>query len=124
MLAGQYPPVAHGTWLAAQAPFPDLRVTWHAGLMDHALGAVRGAFDFVHLSNILDWLTPEQAGATLHLAARALRAGGFVLIRQLNSTLDIPVLGRAFEWDAVGAAALHKADRSFFYRALHLGRRR
>jgi len=47
-----------------------------------------------------------------------------VLIRQLNSTLDIPALGAQFAWEESEAAALHAADRSFFYRGLHLGRKR
>ena len=41
------------------------------------------------LSNILDWLPREAATATLASAARALRPGGYVVIRQLNSALDI-----------------------------------
>ena len=52
-----------------------------------------GSYDFVHLSNILDWLSPEEARATLDVAHAALRPGGWVLIRQLNSTLDIPCFG-------------------------------
>lgn len=92
--------------------------------MGQALAARPGAFDFVHLSNILDWLDPEDARATLDLARRALRPGGWALVRQLNSTLDIERLGDGFEWQATRARRLHRADRSFFYRALYLGRRR
>ena len=55
--------------------------------------------------------------------AAALRPGGRVVIRQLNSTLDIPNLGPSFEWEEDGAT-INDHDRSFFYRALHLGRRR
>jgi S-adenosylmethionine-diacylglycerol 3-amino-3-carboxypropyl transferase len=82
------------------------------------------AFDFVHLSNILDWLPPEEARVLLDLAAAALRPGGWVLIRQLNSTVDIRASGGGFTWLSEPAAALHARDRSFFYHALHLGRRR
>ena len=57
-----------------------------------------GGYDFVHLSNILDWLSAEEAGRLLARAAAVLRAGGAVLIRQLNSTLEIPPLGPDFEW--------------------------
>lgn len=123
MLAGRYPPGVEAPWFAAPPPGPSLTVTWHAGPMDDALRAEPGAFDVVHLSNILDWLTPDQAGATLQLAAAALRPGGRVVIRQLNSTLDIPALGQSFEWEEDGAT-INAHDRSFFYRALHLGRRR
>jgi S-adenosylmethionine-diacylglycerol 3-amino-3-carboxypropyl transferase len=124
VLAGRYPPGAPIPWLAAAAPqrFPE--VTWANALMADALPAACGPFDLVHLSNVLDWLTPAQAAATLELAAAALRPGGLVLVRQLNSTLDVPASGRPFDWLADEAAALHAADRSYFYRGLHLGRRR
>ena len=89
-----------------------------------ALAERPGEFDFVHLSNILDWLDPDDARTTLDVARRALRPGGWTLVRQLNSTLDVERLGDGFEWHANRARRLHQTDRSFFYRALHLGRRR
>ena len=90
-----------------------------------ALADRPGAFDFVHLSNILDWLDPEEARTTLDLARRALRPGGWTLVRQLNSTLDIErVSAMVSSGTRLGRGRLHQADRSFFYRALHLGRRR
>ena len=81
-------------------------------------------FDFVHLSNILDWLSPERAAETLDAAFAVLRKGGCVLVRQLNSVLDIPNLGPQFRWDREGARRLHARDRSFFYRDLHWGFKR
>ena len=92
--------------------------------MDAALADAREEFDFCHLSNILDWLSPDEAHATLEVARSALRPGGWVLIRQLNSTLEIPSLGPGFSWQSAESQALHARDRSFFYRALHLGRKR
>ena len=91
--------------------------------MAEVLQAQPAAFDFVHLSNILDWLSPDEARATLDLAWRALRPGGWTLIRQLNSNLDIQALGERFQWQRTPAEALHNRDRSFFYRGLHLGRK-
>jgi S-adenosylmethionine-diacylglycerol 3-amino-3-carboxypropyl transferase len=79
-------------------------------------------FDYVHLSNILDWLTPEAARGVLGRAWSALRPGGWVMVRQLNSSLDIRALGDWFDWHRDEAAALHARDRSYFYRDLHLGR--
>ncbi len=92
--------------------------------MTEALRGAAGIYDFIHLSNILDWLSPEEARTTLDLAHTALRPGGWTLIRQLNSTLDIPRLGSGFDWHTEEAESLHACDRSFFYRALHLGRKR
>jgi S-adenosylmethionine-diacylglycerol 3-amino-3-carboxypropyl transferase len=123
VLLGRYPDGASLPWLGASAPARMPEVTWERSFMAPALRAVHGAFDFVHLSNILDWLSEQEATATLDLAWQALRPGGWVLIRQLNSTLDVPALGRRFVWHAEQARVLHERDRSYFYRALHLGRK-
>lgn len=124
MLKGCYPPGSMAPWLAKPPPARIPSLTWELGSMVGALADRPGEFDFVHLSNILDWLDPEDARTTLDVARRALRPGGWTLIRQLNSTLDVESLGDGFEWHANRARRLHQADRSFFYRALHLGRRR
>jgi S-adenosylmethionine-diacylglycerol 3-amino-3-carboxypropyl transferase len=121
MLAGRFPAAASAPWLAA-APSPQMPgVTWTSDVMDAALrAAAPGSFDLIHLSNILDWLKPADARATLELARTALRPGGRVVIRQLNSALDVRSAGSLFSWDAC-SEALHARDRSFFYRALHIG---
>jgi S-adenosylmethionine-diacylglycerol 3-amino-3-carboxypropyl transferase len=124
MLLARYPPGAGAPWLLAAPPRSMPPVTWECGLMQAALEPRRDEFDFVHLSNILDWLTPERAAETLERAWRALRRGGCVLVRQLNSSLDIRALGPRFDWQVEGACALHERDRSFFYRALHWGLKR
>src|SRR5690606_36347455 len=80
-------------------------------------------FDFIHLSNILDWLSHTPPQKTRGLAWRALRPGGRVIIRQLNSTLDIPAAEPRFAW-LDQAAELHAMDRSFFYRELFIGEKR
>ena len=124
MLKGCYPPGSVAPWLARPRPARIPSVTWELGAMADTLAERPSAFDFVHLSNILDWLDPEDARSTLDLARQALRPGGWTLVRQLNSTLDIERLGDGFEWHAARARRLHEADRSFFYRGLYLGRRR
>ena len=124
MLLGRYPAGSVAPWLAAPAPTRLPRVTWAISPMTDALAAAPDPFDFVHLSNVLDWLGPAEAQATLELAWQALRPGGWILIRQLNSTLDIPDLGRMFDWLGPEGSEMHGRDRSFFYRALHLGRKR
>ena len=124
VLKGCYPPESTSPWLARPCPARLPSIGWDCGTMADTLAASPAAFDFVHLSNILDWLDPDEARTTLDLARLALRPGGWMLVRQLNSTLDIEGLGDGFEWHASRAGRLHQADRSFFYRALHLGRRR
>ncbi|AKN16327.1 methylase [Mycobacterium haemophilum DSM 44634] len=121
LLAGRYPGVTV-PWLAQEAPvlrLPEITVAQNP--MDEALAAVPpGQFDIIHVSNILDWLTPTQARVTLERVWQALRPGGIVVVRQLNSTLDVHGCGPEFRWDPV-ADELHSRDRSFFYRALHIG---
>lgn len=124
VLAGRYPPGNAAPWFAAPAPVRLPEITWNNAFMDDALRRSPESYDFVHLSNILDWLSPEEARATLDYAHAALCPGGWTLIRQLNSTLDIPSLGEGFDWRADEARSLHASDRSYFYRGLYLGRKR
>lgn len=122
MLAGRNPPRVRSPWLE-MGPAPVLaEVDLQVGRMADFLEGNAGHWDFIHLSNIMDWLSPEQAAHTLSLAFRALRPGGFVFLRQLNSGLDIRALGGALVWREE-AEAWHAVDRSFFYRQLHLGQR-
>jgi S-adenosylmethionine-diacylglycerol 3-amino-3-carboxypropyl transferase len=124
VLVGRHPPGTEAPWLAAPSPEQLPEITWNTTVMTEALQRAPGEYDFVHLSNILDWLSPEEATATLDVAHAALRPGGMTLIRQLNSTLDIPGVGKGFAWQTHEAQALHARDRSYFYRALHLGKKR
>jgi S-adenosylmethionine-diacylglycerol 3-amino-3-carboxypropyl transferase len=124
MLLGRFPQHVRYPWLDAPVLPRMPEVTTSVSAMDAVLAASKGEFDYVHLSNILDWLDPEHARRMLELAFDALRPGGFTLIRQLNSTLDIPSLCNRLEWLPAQAAAMHARDRSFFYHALHLVRRR
>jgi S-adenosylmethionine-diacylglycerol 3-amino-3-carboxypropyl transferase len=122
MLQGCFPRGVVYPWLNGPAPTRMPDITWAVSSMVHALDPLSEEFDFVHLSNILDWLAPEEARATLDLAWKALRPGGWTFIRQLNSSLEIEALDRRFEWQ--DACELHKRDRSFFYRRVYLGRKR
>jgi S-adenosylmethionine-diacylglycerol 3-amino-3-carboxypropyl transferase len=124
MLRGRFPDAVCYPWLSMSRPRRMPEIAWSVGVMSEALARMPNTFDFVHLSNILDWLSPEEARVTLGLAAAALRPGGWVLVRQLNSTVDVPASGDGFTWLAEPAAELHARDRSFFYHALHLGRKR
>lgn len=81
------------------------------------------AYDFIHLSNILDWVKPAEAEMLLNHVHRCLVPGGVVVIRQLNSTLDIAAVPSGLSWQRDLAQELHGEDRSFFYRELHIGSR-
>jgi S-adenosylmethionine-diacylglycerol 3-amino-3-carboxypropyl transferase len=124
ILQGRFPDSCVYPWLSATRPKRMPEVICSVSGMAEALKQKTEGADFVHLSNILDWLSPEEARSILNLAWLALRPGGLTLIRQLNSNLDIPSLGSSFQWQDESAQMLHNRDRSFFYRKLHLGKRR
>jgi S-adenosylmethionine-diacylglycerol 3-amino-3-carboxypropyl transferase len=124
VFAGRFPDSRRNPWLDAPAPARMPEIEMSVCTMNEALAEVSDAFDVVHLSNILDWLTPDEARRTLELAARALKPGGWVVIRQLNSAIEIPELGPAFEWRRDEAEEWLARDRSYFYRALFFGVRR
>jgi S-adenosylmethionine-diacylglycerol 3-amino-3-carboxypropyl transferase len=123
MLKGCFPPHSAYPWLETRRTNRMPRVAWTITSMDRALRALPRSLDFVHLSNILDWLSLQSARTTLDLAWRSLRPGGVTLIRQLNSNLNIESLAPRFAWQTDAANALHRRDRSFFYRRLYLGRK-
>ncbi len=121
MLLGKNPPEQRYPWLDLPAQKPRAELRFQQSFMTAAL-ADGSTWDFIHLSNILDWLTPHEATRTLDQAFNALNPGGFVFIRQLNSSLDIRAAGPRFHWSPQ-ADAWHAEDRSFFYRQLHLGQK-
>lgn len=123
MLRGRFDG-ARTPWLCAPRRTVLPRISWAVEDMQSALHRAEREFDLVHLSNILDWCSPQEARTTLRLARRALRPGGRLIVRQLNSTLRIPELGEGIEWDRIAGREFRRRDRSFFYRKIHVGRKR
>ena len=75
LLCGRYPQGHPVPWLTAAVPARLPEITWTAAMMDDALPAAPGPFDFIHLSNILDWLSPAAARTTLERVAGGAVAG-------------------------------------------------
>ena len=123
VLAGRYPRAAAADWLDLPARPPRCTVACHASRMDALLAGNPACYDLIHLSNILDWLSADAAAALLAAATAALRPGGRLIIRQLNSSLDIPASAQALSWERERGDRLHATDRSFFYRRLLVARR-
>lgn len=126
IFAGSFPDRQPYDWLhPAARGRPLVEPVCHRGRMRDVLDSLpAGTADFVHLSNILDWITPMEAAGTLQSVQRALKPGGYVLLRQLNSTLDPTTLDSGIAWGREWGIRMEQRDRSFFYPALHVGRTR
>lgn len=125
MLVGRFGVAQTYPWLNLPAPTNFPEIVWTCETMQSLLPSAEvDSFDFIHLSNILDWLSPGESAGLLEHAWKALARGGRVVIRQLNSALDIPSAGPQFNWLQDEASRLHATDRSFFYRELHVGTKR
>jgi S-adenosylmethionine-diacylglycerol 3-amino-3-carboxypropyl transferase len=128
MLTGCFPPRTPYDWLALDSDaqtLAEVKPALHCSRMVDVLKSLPTAsVDLVHLSNILDWLSPSEASETLRCAERVLKAEGRVIVRQLNSTLQIPELDSGLKWDSSFARRLADRDRSFFYPDIFVGERR
>jgi S-adenosylmethionine-diacylglycerol 3-amino-3-carboxypropyl transferase len=124
MYNGCFAPGPAYDWLESAAPL-NAEILWHQGAMDAVLeGLPARSVDLVHLSNILDWLNPEEARRTLDAVSRVLKPGGQVLIRQLNSTVAPMELAPDISWNETLGREMESVDRSFFYPDLLTGSRR
>ena len=125
LLVGRFPSTVAYDWLqptSQDRPLPALKPRLHSGRMINVLQSFASAsVDLVHLSNILDWLSPDQATETLRCAHRVLKPGGRLILRQLNSTLCIPELDSRLTWDLSLGNRMAERDRSFFYPEIFVG---
>ncbi|HAL72171.1 MAG TPA: DUF3419 domain-containing protein, partial [Verrucomicrobiales bacterium] len=123
MYGGRFAPGWPYDWLKSTAPL-QAEIVWHQGRMLDVLASLPAASaDLVHLSNILDWLSPAQAEQTLTAAARVMKSGARLILRQLNSTLEMEILAEGIRWDVAQGEAMEKRDRSFFYPRILVGTR-
>ena len=74
VLQGRFPPNVLPPWLATPGCSHMPSLEFSVARMADSLAAARSEFDIVHLSNILDWLSPENARITLELAWKAISA--------------------------------------------------
>lgn len=111
-------------WLDLPEQFELCPHRFSVGTMGEVIATLPdAAYDLIHLSNILDWVSPNEAEKLLSQVHRCLAPGGRVVIRQLNSTLNIAAVPSGLIWHHDLAQQLHSEDRSFFYRELHIGSR-
>lgn len=82
-------------------------------------------YDLVSLSNLFDWMDRETVARTCEHLADRLAPGATIVVRQLNSALDLaPLLCDRFALDEPLAGELLARDRSLFYERLWIGRAR
>lgn len=123
MYRGGFPPGCRYDWLESSAPLRAEITTQHGRMQGVLDGLASSSADLVHLSNILDWLSEEEAAATLASARRVLRPGGWLILRQLNSSLDFAAIGDGLCWDMALGGEMETRDRSFFYPRIHVATR-
>ena len=123
VLLGRSPPHHSIPWLRMPLPHRNVQMEFHECSVEDYLFKSEQTFNYIHLSNVLDWLTDEQARSLLSSTWNHLESGGYTLIRQLNSDLNIRGLNDQFEWLIPDAKEMLARDRSFFYRDLHLARK-
>lgn len=123
MYRGAFPASQPYDWLQSTQPV-TAEIHIACGRMREVLdGLPSSSADMIHLSNILDWLSTAEAAATLASARRVLRKGGWIILRQLNSTLDFPALGEGLTWHEGLGLEMEQRDRSFFYSHIHVATR-
>ncbi|MCA8939182.1 MAG: DUF3419 family protein [Planctomycetes bacterium] len=103
-------------WIGLERPPHLPAIDFHNATMGSFLEEGESEFDFIHLSNVLDWANPEEAATLLSLVAKRLSPKGLVIVRQLNSSLDIESCGGSLQWDSSRGQALTTTERAFFYR--------
>jgi S-adenosylmethionine-diacylglycerol 3-amino-3-carboxypropyl transferase len=113
-----YPTNRQTDYLSLPSKIP-CSVRFHSSCMLQYLASQKPAiYDYVHLSNILDWETPDSINQLLHQAEKVLKKGGKLCIRQLNSTVEIKNTSR-LSFTLYDNAQ----DLSFFYPKIYIGAR-
>lgn len=101
------------------APSPTYRFTFVQGCLDAAVDL--SPFDFVDLSNIMDWMSADDVRSLLEMLRTEIRPGAVVMWRQLNNTRDFEVsLQEQFMFDTDWQRTLQARDRSLFYSSVHV----
>lgn len=93
---------------------------YHHGVIDARVSL--GDYDFIGLSNIMDWMAPGEVGQLMGKVLSETGPGTVVLWRQLNNERDLAAqLRPAFHFDDAWNQALSGRDQSLFYSSVHVG---
>jgi S-adenosylmethionine-diacylglycerol 3-amino-3-carboxypropyl transferase len=101
-------------------PVPEYRFELVEERLDGALDLAD--FDVVDLSNVPDWMKPDDVRTLFGKVGSEMRSGSTVVWRQLNNERDLEgELRGAFVFDAAWQDDMLRRDRSLFYSSIHVG---
>lgn len=121
VLLGYYRPVALPAFLRLPHP-PSWRFAYHTGPLQ-SIPTFSG-YHLVHLSNVLDWTSPTEAGALCRRVANEMDSGAQLTIRQLNNRQSVETYLPGVSIEYIEGAALASRERSLFYERVILGTKR
>jgi S-adenosylmethionine-diacylglycerol 3-amino-3-carboxypropyl transferase len=81
-------------------------------------------FELVSLSNLLDWMSLEEAARLAAFVSDGVASGSMLVVRQLNNDTDLTPLFPRYVFDHALGGQLLREERSNFYRRVWVGRRR
>lgn len=122
MLLGEFR-TSRYPWLEANPAAVSAMVTYHAVNLETSWPDGDIKLDYIGLSNVTDWMGPDEAVRLVTRAWNSLAPGGILFIRQLNSTHNFASMCHGLNWRIQEAALLLTKDRSFFYSRLYLARK-
>jgi len=120
VLVGHYfnRPAALPAFLRGNTPAIDL--THVCSTIDDSVDLTK--FDFIGLSNILDWMDTSDIQFLLEKIRSEANQGTIVMWRQLNNTEDLRGLLRTnFNFDDAWCHQLWQRDQSLFYNRVNVG---
>jgi S-adenosylmethionine-diacylglycerol 3-amino-3-carboxypropyl transferase len=124
VILGHYQPNVLPLWLQKNKT-KETATSFSCATMQEVLEKAKPcSYDVILLSNILDWLSQEEACSLLEKAASCLTQNGALVIRQLNSNLAIDQPCKSLSWNKEYAKTLLQKETSFFYRNLYIGEKK
>jgi S-adenosylmethionine-diacylglycerol 3-amino-3-carboxypropyl transferase len=113
---------ADGAW----PPYLQKRVAILQPFVTHGCALLEvdsfAPYDFVQLSNVMDWMAPDDCAALATRLSAELAPGARILWRQLNNNRDLTGhFAPAFAFDTERDASLTADERSLFYNRVHCG---
>lgn len=111
---------------AAWPPYLQKRTSILQPFTTHGFGLLEvpsfAPYDFVQLSNVMDWMDPDGCRALAERLKDELAPGATILWRQLNNNRDLTGhFAPAFAFDTERDASLTASERSLFYNQVHCG---